>query len=153
MAAGVGPVSGTKVYIGPAGSPPTSPDQWIEIGDISNLGDIAQQFDQIAVESLGSGDTYQLKGQRKFPNIDIVMNRNDSDVGQIALKAASAATRGTLYPFKILESDGGAVSPGTAIWQGEVFGFGPSYGGVSALRSVKTSLSIRPATITITLGT
>jgi hypothetical protein len=59
------------------------------------------------------------------------MNKNDSDAGQIALKAASAAVRGTLYPFRIVEADGGATTPGTAIWQGEVFGFGPSYGGVS----------------------
>ncbi len=152
MVAGVGPVSGTKFYIGPAGAVPTSPDLWIEIGDISNLGDIAQTFDQIAVESLGSGDTYQLKGQRKYPNIDLVLNRNDTDTGQIALKAAAAATRGTLYPFRILESDGNASSQAVITWTGECFGYGPSYGGVSALKSVKTSISIRPSTITITLG-
>lgn len=153
MTAGVGPVSGTKLYIGAAGSIPTSPDLWTEIGDVSNLGDIQQMFDQIAVESLGSGDTYQLKGQRKYPNLDVVLNKNDSDTGQIALKAAAAATRGTLYPFRILESDGGATSAGYVTWQGEVFGFGPSYGGVSALRTVKTSISIRPSTVTLTLGT
>ncbi|WP_029581938.1 hypothetical protein [Bradyrhizobium sp. URHD0069] len=145
MPAGVGPVSGTKFFTGPAGSPPTSPDQWIEVGDISNLGDLALQFAQIAVESLGSGDTYQLKGQRSLPNFELTMNRNDSDLGQLALKAAAEAARGTLYPFKILETDGG-----TAIWQGESFGYGPSYGGVSSLRSVKTSVSIRPSTLTIT---
>ncbi len=153
MTAGVGPVSGTVFQIGPAGALPTSPDLWVTVGDISNLGDISLQFDQIAVESIGSGDTYQIKGQRKVSNIDLTMNRNDSDVGQIALKAAAAATRGTLYPFRILESDGGATVPGVSTWQGEVFGFGPSYGGVSALRTVKTSVSIRPSTLTVTLGT
>jgi hypothetical protein len=149
MTAGVGPVSGTKFYIGPAGSIPTSPDAaaWVEIGSISNLGDLSQQFDQIAVESLGSGDTYQLKGQRKFPNIDLTLNRDDSDLGQIALKAAAAASRGTLYPFKIQETDGGY-----ATWQGECFGYGTSYGGVSALRQVKTSVSVRPSTLTIVLS-
>jgi hypothetical protein len=152
MTAGVGPVSGTKFYIGPAGGIPTSPDLWIEVGDISNLGDVSLQFDQIAVESLGSGDTYQLKGQRKLPNINLVLNKNDSDVGQIALKAAAAATRGTLYPFRIQEADGNATTPGQATWQGECFGYGPSYGGVQALRTVKTSVSIRPSTLTITLG-
>lgn len=152
MTAGVGPVSGTIFQIGPAGSPPTSPDLWVTVGDISNLGDISLQFAQIAVEAIGSGDTYQIKGNRSVANFDLTMNRNDSDVGQIALKAAAAATRGTLYPFRIVESDGGAVTPGIAVWQGECFGFGPSYGGVSALRSVKTSVSIRPSTLTITLG-
>ncbi len=152
MTAGVGTVSGTKLYIGPAGGIPTSPDLFIEIGDISNLGDISQTFASIAVESLGSGDTYELKGQRSFPNLALVLNKNDSDAGQIALKAASAAVRGTLYPFKIQEVDGGATTPGSVTWTGEVFGYGPAYGGVSNLKSVKTAVSIRPATITITLG-
>lgn len=144
MTAGVGPVSGTKLYIGTSESTP-SPDDWIEIGDISNLGDISQQYAQIAVESLGSGDTYQVKGQRSFPNLDVMMNRNDSDMGQLALKAAADASRGTLYNFRIVETDGG-----TAVWKGEVFGYGPSYGGVAALRTVKTSISLRPSTVVIT---
>lgn len=144
MTAGVGPVSGTKFYIGGADSVP-SPDDYVEIKDISNLGDVSQQFAQIAVASLGDGDTFQLKGQRSFPNFDLVLNRNDSDPGQLALKAASAADRGTLYNFRILETDDGTVE-----WKGEVFGYGPAYGGVSDLRSVKTSVSIRPSTFVFT---
>ncbi len=160
MTAGVGPVSGTKFYIGPAGTIPTSPDLFVEVGDINNLGDISQTFAEIAVESLGSGDTYQIKGNRSFPKTTpaegcsfLVLNKNDSDAGQIALKAANAATRGTLYPFKIQEVDGGATLAGSVTWTGEVFGYGPSYGGVSSLRTIKTSVSIRPSTVTLTLGT
>lgn len=144
MTAGVGPVSGTKLFIGTSESV-ASPDDYIEIKNISNLGNISQTFAQIAVEDLGDGDTYQLKGQRSFPNFDVTLNRNDSDQGQLALKTASEATRGTLYNFKILETDGGTV-----VWKGEVFGYGPSYGGVSSLRTVQTSISIRPSTMVIT---
>lgn len=147
MTAGVGPVSGTKFYIGPAGGIPTSPDLFVEVKDISNLGNLAQQFAQISVDSIGDGDTYTLKGQRNFPDFALTLNRNDSDAGQIALKAAAAATRGTLYPFKIVETDGGY-----ATWRGEVFGYGPSYGGANAIRTVQTSVSIRPSTLTLTLG-
>ena len=146
MTAAVGPVSGTRFFIGNAGAV-ASPDAYVEVEDISNLGNISEQYSQIAVESIGDGDTYQVKGQRTFPNLDLTMNRNDSDPGQIALKAAAAATRGTLYNFKILEVEGG-----TAIWQGEVFGYGPDYGGVSSLRTIKTSVSIRPSSLTITLS-
>lgn len=148
MTAGVGANAGTKFYIGPAGAAPTSPDLWIEVGDISNLGDIMDQFTQITVESLGSGFSYSIKGTENFPNLDLTLNRNDSDVGQIAMKAASAATRGTLYPFKIVDYDN--ATGGGAVWQGEVFGFGRSYGQVNTLRTVKTSVSIRPSTITLT---
>ena len=145
MTAGVGPVSGTKFFIGPAGAIPTSPDLFIEVDDIANLGNISQTFASINIDSIGDGDTYTIKGQRSFPDFAITLNRNDGDAGQLALKAASAAIRGTLYPFKILETDGG-----TAVWQGEVFGYGPNYGAPNTVRSVVTSVSIRPSTLVIT---
>lgn len=148
MTAGVGAVAGTKFYIGAAGSIPTSPDLWTEIGDISSLGDLSQTFAKVTIESIGSGDSYDLKGTRAFPTVELTMNRNDVDGGQLALKAASAATRGTLYPFRVLDYDGGVST-----WQGEVFGFGPSYGTVNVVRTVKTSVSIRPSTFTFTPGT
>ncbi len=141
----VGTVSGTKFYIGPAGGIPTSPDLFIEVDDISNLGNIAQTFASVSVDSIGDGDTYTLKGQRSFPDFALTLNRNDDDAGQAALKAASEAARGTLYPFKIVETDGG-----TAVWQGEVFGYGPNYGGPNAIKSVATSVSIRPSTLVLT---
>lgn len=141
---GVGTVAGTKFFIGAAGSIPTSPDLFIEVGEISSLGDIAEAFSAVTVESIGSGDSYTLKGVRSFPDFAITMNRKDSDAGQIAMKAAASATRGTLYPFKILEVDGGY-----ATWQGEVFGYGPTYGTNQSIRAVKTSISIRPSTLTI----
>lgn len=154
MTASVGPVSGTKFYIGPSGvlgeTAPTgtSPDIWVHVGEISNLGNISQTFTEIAVESIDSGDTYQIKGQRVFPNVTLTMNRDDSDAGQLALKTASAAARNTFYHFKIVETDGGTI-----VWMGEVFGYGPNYGGVAALRSVQTSVSIRPTTFIWTPST
>ena len=146
MTASVNAVAGTKLYIGDTNTVP-SPDNYIEIGDISNLGDISQQFAPVTVESVGSGYSFALKGTEQFPNFELILNRNDSDTGQIALKAASALARGTLTNFKIVETDGGIIT-----WAGEVFGFGPSYGGVNSLRQVKTSISIRPASFSQTLG-
>ena len=144
MAASVNSVAGTIIYIGDSNAVP-SPDNYVEIGDVANLGDISQQFDNVPIESIGDGDSFNLKGLRKYPNLELLLNRNDSDTGQLALKTASAASRGTLYNFKILETDGGTV-----VWQGEVFGYGPSYGGPNSVRTVKTSISIRPSSVTIT---
>jgi hypothetical protein len=144
MTAAVGPVAGTKFYVGTATG---SPDTYVEVGDISSLGDISEAFANVTVSSIGSGDDFELKGTRNFPNFAIVMNRNDSDAGQQAFKAASAAVRGTLYWFKVLDVEGG-----TATWQGEVFGYGPAYGTTNQLRTVKTSVSIRPASLVITLS-
>jgi hypothetical protein len=148
MTAAVGPVAGTKLYIGDTSTTPSPDDaDYVEIGDISNLGDLSLDFAEVKIESIGSGYSYSLKGTQEAPNIQLLLNRNDSDLGQIALNAASQAARGTLYNFKIVETDGGH-----AYWKGEVFGYGTSYGGVNDVRKVKTSVSVRPQYLIIQTG-
>lgn len=139
---GVGTVSGTKLFITDPGTPVASPDPWVEIKDVASLGNIAQQFNAVTVSSVGDGDDYQLKGQRNFPNFELTLNKNNDDPGQQDLKDASEDARGTLYNFKLLETDGSSVT-----WKGEVFGYGPNYGGPEALKQVVTSISIRPTSI------
>ncbi|MGB6080216.1 MAG: hypothetical protein WBF99_12230 [Xanthobacteraceae bacterium] len=142
---GVGTVSGTKLYITDPGTPVASPDPWVEIKDIASLGNIAQTFNQVTVSSIGDGDDYSLKGQRSFPNFELTLNKNSEDAGQADLKDAADDARGTLYNFKIVETDGSEI-----IWKGEVFGYGPNFGGPEALKQVVTSISIRPTSLVYT---
>ena len=142
---GVGTVSGTKLYITDPGTPVASPDPWVEIKDIASLGNISQTFNQVTVSSIGDGDDYSLKGQRSFPNFELTLNKNSDDPGQQELKDASEDARGTLYNFKIVETDGSKIT-----WKGEVFGYGPNFGGPEALKQVVTSISIRPTSLVYT---
>lgn len=142
---GVGTVSGTKLFITDPGTPVASPDPWVEIKDIASLGNISQTFNAVTVSSIGDGDDYTLKGQRSFPNFEITLNKNADDPGQQDLKDASDAPRGTLYNFKIVETDGAKIT-----WKGECFGYGPNFGGPEALKQVVTSISIRPTSLVYT---
>lgn len=142
---GVGTVSGTKLFITDPGTPVASPDPWVEIKDIASLGNIAQTFNQVTVSSIGDGDDYSLKGQRSFPNFELTLNKNSDDPGQQDLKDASDDARGVLYNFKIEEADGSTIT-----WKGEVFGYGPNFGGPEALKQVVTSISIRPTSLVYT---
>ena len=117
----------------------------MEIKDIASLGNIAQTFNQVTVSSIGDGDDYSLKGQRSFPNFELTLNKNSDDAGQADLKDAADDARGTLYNFKIEETDGSSIT-----WKGEVFGYGPNFGGPEALKQVVTSISIRPTSLVYT---
>jgi hypothetical protein len=147
---GVGAVAGTKFYIGTAEAVP-SPDDWVEVGNIANLGDVMQQFSKIAVESVGSGYTKQLKGTISVPTMTLTLNRDDTDVGQIALKAAFAV-RNSLYNFRIVENDI-VVSATTTIFTGRVYNTGSKYGGVNALKQLAVDIEIEPDSIVVTQGT
>lgn len=145
----VGAVAGTKLYIGTTETSP-SPDDWVEIKNISNLGNLMTQFAKIAVESVGDGYTRQIKGTQSVTPMDLVLNRDDTDPGQIAAKAASA-DRNSFYWFKIEENDiGSGARPTTSVFKGRLYGSGSSYGGVNDLKKINTSLEVEPDSITVT---
>lgn len=128
----------TKVYIGTTGSP----DVLTEIGDISNIGPIGASAAKVARENIGSGYIKQLKGGISAPSFTLTMNRNDADAGQVIVRAAMAAARGTVYYFKTVEPDGAVRT-----FQGEVFQFTQNYGGINSDRTVAVEIEIDPSTI------
>ena len=76
VAKAVGAVAGTILYIG---NTDTDADEYefTEIGEVANIGDIGTMFQKIAVESVGSGYTRQIKGTESAPAFELVMNRGD----------------------------------------------------------------------------
>jgi hypothetical protein len=85
---------------------------WVEIKNTVNLGDVMRQFAAINVEEIGNPVTYSMKGTENFPNFAVTLNRNNTDPGQIALKAA-ASSREVLYNFRVEDPDGGLAATGT----------------------------------------
>lgn len=149
----VGAVASTKLYIGPAttGLPAaTSPDQFVEITNIANIGDVGLTFNKIAVESVDSGYTRQIKGTQMNPTFSLVLNRLDTDAGQDDLQDASA-NRNSLYPFRLVENDGeGVLGASTRIYfLARVYGFLRKYGGVNNLKQVQCDLEIEPDSIVV----
>jgi len=145
-----GAIAGTKLYIGGTGTLVPSPDNilWVEVGNLSNLGVYGgTNFNKIALESIGDGYTRQLKGTQLAPSCDIVLNRDDTDLGQIALRAASA-DRNSKFNFKIEENDiGSGLNPTRTVFKGRVYGYATAGGGVNDLKRINTSIEIEPDTI------
>lgn len=139
----VSAVAGTKLYIGAAGVSVPSPDNMTEIGNVSNLGQIGTTFAKIAVESVGSGYTKQIKGTQSAPAFPLVLNRDDDDAGQILVLAASN-NRNSLYPFRLVDNDGTNIT-----FMGRVYGFNYAYGGVNDLRKVNSEIEVEPDTISV----
>jgi hypothetical protein len=146
----VGAVAGTKFYIAPVAASP-SPDTYVEVKNIANLGDLVMQFSKIAVESVGDGYTRQIKGTQSTTPMTIMLNRDDTDPGQIALKAAFS-NRNSLYPFKIIENDI-VVTATTSTFTGRVYNSGSKYGAVNALKQLSVDIEVEPDSIVVVEGT
>jgi len=148
----VGAVAGTKLYIAPPGTLPLSPDLWVLISKVANIGAIGNTFNKIAVESIDDGYTRQIKGTEMAPAFPLVMNRDDDDAGQGDVVDA-AANRNDLYNFKLVENDGDGVSEATATvitFKGRVYGAPRNYGGVNDLKQISTEIEIEPDSIVFT---
>lgn len=149
----VGAVSGTKFYVytsaGTAGNftpPAASPDLWLEVGQINNLGNVMIEFAKIAVESVGDGYTRQIKGTQSSPTFDLNVNRKDDDVGQSKLKTIST-DRNSVWWFRVVDNDAVTVFGTTTYFQGRVYSQGPQYGGVNDLKKAAYSIEIEPDSI------
>lgn len=147
---GVGAVAGTKIFIGTSEASP-SPDDWVEIKNVSNLGSLMTQFNKITVESVGDGYTRQIKGTQLVPPFDLQVNRDDADAGQTAAVTA-AADRNSKYWFKIEENDAGPGSgftlPTRFQFQARIYSSGPQYGGVNDLKKSQFQMEVEPDSIT-----
>lgn len=140
---GAGAVAGTKLYIGGTQTV-ASPDTYTEIGNIATLGDVGLTFSKIAVESVGSGFTFQIKGPQSAPPMSMVLNRDDNDAGQALVRLASVDRNGK-YNFKVVENDiGTGLTATTQYFKGRVYGYGTTYGNVSAIKQVKFDIEIEP---------
>ena len=151
MAAGA--LAGTKLFIGGTATTIPSPDNtsWVEVKNLSNLGAYGgTNFNKIALESIGDGYTRQLKGTQLAPSMDIVLNRDDTDLGQIAVRNASN-DRNSLYNFKVEENDiGTGLNPTRTIFKGRVYGYTTAGGGVNDIKRINTSIEVEPDTIVVT---
>lgn len=141
-------VAGTKFYIGTSETV-ASPDDYIEVGNIRTFPPWGgTTFNKIAVESVGSGYTKQIKGTELAPPADIVLNYDPADAGQAAMETAST-DRNNLYNCKVVGNDGPPENAVATEWtfRARIYGWAIAGGGVNDLHTINTSLEIEPDTI------
>lgn len=146
----IGAVAFSKLYIVSSSAAP-SPDQYVEIGNIFNMGDIGIMFNEIQTNSLGDGYDRVLKGTRKLTMFPLVLNRDITDAGQIILKAAAEVSTQALYSFKYTFNDT-ISTPTTITFKGKVMGFVTKGGGANDVRKVESSIAVETDFIVETLA-
>lgn len=144
----IGPTAGSKLYIGTTETI-TSPDDWIEIGDIATLGDFGRVYNEIKVESVGNRNVTKFKGTRDDGNMTISLHRNALDVGQAA--AIVALDVDLDYNFKLTLNDA-TVALTTATyftWTGKVMSFQTKLGGPNNVVMADLMIGINSNTIVV----
>lgn len=81
---------------------------WIEVGEVEQLGEIGDQAQLVEFSSLGNRRVRGVKGTKNAGVQSLVCGRDPLDLGQIAMNTAAATDYN--FPFRIVLAD---VPPGT----------------------------------------
>lgn len=98
--------AGSRLYIGTTATV-VATDTFIEVGDITNLGQFGRSYNEIKFESLGNRNTLKFKGQRDDGDIQLDLGFSNTNAGQAALKVALDVDAN--YNFKVTLND--AITP------------------------------------------
>lgn len=142
---------GSRFYIGGTG-PLASEAAWVLVKDVQNIPEIGHVFEEIAFNTLESGDTQYEKGSRGTTQFTLEFVRDDADAGQADVLAASDdPTPDVDYNLRIewgpAPTATGATSP-VSEFKAKIMSFVDNIGDSTTM--IRGSAVIRPKTGSIT---
>jgi hypothetical protein len=140
----VSTAAGTKLYIGTSETTP-SPDDWLEVGEITNLGEFGRVYNEIKYTALGTRATQKFKGSYDEGSLSLDLGRAPSDVGQAAVVVALASDNS--YNFKVTLNDAVTTTPTTFIFKARVLSYTTNAGSVDSVVMAKCQLSLVSGTL------
>lgn len=102
--------AGTRVWIGPATIfnslaefQSIDEQDWIELGEVENLGEFGDQSQEITFEAIGDNRVRRSKGSRDAGVMQIVVGADPLDAGQLAFEDAEGSP--FEYAIRVEEND------------------------------------------------
>lgn len=149
-AVSVGPVAGSKIYIGTTATSGVG-DTYTEIGETAELGEFGREYSEIKSESIGDRNVKKFKGTRDDGTMQITVNRAAGDAGQAA--CITAMDSDADYNFKLELNDNeyaGLTTPTTFLFKAKVMSYKTKLGGPNNIAQAVISLGIKSGSITET---
>lgn len=144
----IGPTAGSKIYIGTAESI-ASPDDYLEIGEVSDLGSFGRVYTQIKAQTIGTRGDRKYKGTYDDGAMAIKVLRSSSDTGQAA--AIVARDSDSDYNFKLTLNDAaeGGFTVNTAFYfKAKVMSYTVETGGPNTVVMATINLDLKSGSIT-----
>lgn len=144
---GISVTSGAKVYIGTSETI-VSPDDYLEIGEINDLGSFGRTYNKIEAHSLGTRGIRKYKGSYDDGALTLKLNRDSADTGQAA--AIVARDNDNDYNFKVTLNDAapnGLTNNTTITFKGKVMSYTVDGGGDDSVVGSTLVVEIKSGTI------
>ncbi len=151
MAAGVNTSAGSRIFIGStsASQPVPASDTFVEIAEVTSIGQFGRTFGSIMHSSLGNRLVKKFKGTIDDGNLQLDLAVASGDPGQAAVTAA--LNNDFDYNFKVTTDDPLTPTgkPTTYYFQAKVMSFPTIIGNNMQVTSARIELGIESGSITI----
>ncbi|MFG1256314.1 phage tail tube protein [Xanthobacter flavus] len=115
--------SGSKIFIGavkvPGATDFTAADftseTWTEIGEVESIGSFGDTSELITSNVLSRGRTRKAKGTKNAGSMEVTMNSDYADTGQLALRAAAAARDSYSFKIEFADKPSAGASPKNSV--------------------------------------
>jgi len=145
--------AGAKLYIGTTASATVQSefeaDSYTEIKEISNIGEFGAAANILTFPVLGDNYVLKAKGTRNAGDPPIVVGRNPTDAGQIAIRAAEATNNYYNFKLDLADSQSPTMTNTVVYFRALVSGKTTSVGGVEDFITDTYTLAIYPAPLIV----
>lgn len=142
--------SGSKVYIGQSLAAKTTPfvladfngQSWVEIGFVETIGQFGDESASVKFDSIGSGRTYKLKGNRDAGDIALVCAINYGDYGQATLRGAESTPNNYAFRVDFNDMPSGGITPSKRYFIGLVMSAREQLDGANNVMKLNATIGI-----------
>lgn len=147
---GISVTAGSKLYIGTSETI-ASPDDWLEIGEVVNLGSIGRTYKKIEAPAIGQRGIRKFKGTYDDGTLTVKLNRDSADTGQAA--AITARDNDNDYNMRIVLNDAqvnGLTNNTTIVFKAKIMSYTLDAGGVDDVVGSTLVVEVKANSITET---
>lgn len=141
--------AGCKIYIGTTEAT-ASPDDWLEIGEVTNFSEFGRVYQLITHQSIGERGDRKFKGSYNDGEISLQLGRDPSDAGQAAAITARDADSDYWFKVELNDDTAALTTPTTFTFQGKVMSYTANIGGPNQVVGASIQIAITSGTITET---
>lgn len=122
-------------------------DTYIEVGEISDIGEFGDTFNSVTFQALADGRVRKYKGTADAGDITLAVGLDNGDAGQQAIKTAHQDRSKGDYNLKITLNDGDPaatpiINPTTFYFRGKVMKNTVATGGAGAVVTRNITIAI-----------
>lgn len=145
---GVQTSSGSVIKIGTTAVNPVG-DAYLEIGEVTNIGELGRVYNEITHTSLANRNTRKFKGNRNDGSVALDLGFDISDAGQTAVQTALDSDADYNFEVTLNDDDNTGGTPSKIYFKAKVMSFTVIIGNGESITMRRIQLGVQTGSMSV----